>query len=146
MYIDVIPDTTELTSFREQYGFTPPAEPLLQPVFEHGEGVSVSKFTSWDVPADVVIPVSEILAAMKVRSLPDRETSHKRVKDAADLHALLWYTKAYSEMKVGVLQHVTTDDISRLEAATDEELCDDAAQLLRIDSTLVSGSIQRLFH
>jgi len=145
VYIDVIPDTTELDSFRERYGFTPPAETLLKPVFEQGVGVPLSEYVSWDAPADVFIVAPELLAAMKIRSLPDRDKSHKRVKDAADLHALLWYAKDYQEMKGRVQQYVTEDDMNRLEDTLNEDLFENAAQLLQIDSTPVSGSIQRLF-
>ncbi|MFP8890665.1 nucleotidyl transferase AbiEii/AbiGii toxin family protein [Natrialbaceae archaeon A-CW2] len=145
VYIDVIPDTTELDNFRDRFGFTPPAETLLKPVFERGEGVPLSEYVSWSAPDNVFIVAPELLAAMKIRSLPDRDKSHKRVKDAADLHALLWYTKDYQEMKEGVQQYVTDDDMNQLQAAINEELFENAAQLLQIDPIPVSGSIRRLF-
>ena len=36
--IDVIPDTTELDAFESAFGFRPPAEPLLEPVFSNQTG------------------------------------------------------------------------------------------------------------
>lgn len=146
VYIDVIPDTTNLDNFQEKYGFTPPAETLLRPVFKNDRGELLSGYVSWDAPSNVLIVPAELLAAMKIRSLPDRDKNHKRVKDAADLHSLLWYTKDYQEMKTGVMEHVSDDDMTRLQEVVDAELFERAAQLLQINPQLVSSSIQRLLY
>jgi len=146
VYIDVIPDTPKLDGFQERYGFTPPAETLLRPVFEKDIGEPLSGYVSWDAPSNVLIVPAELLAAMKIRSLPDRDKNHKRVKDVADLHSLLWYTKDYREVKTGVMEHVSDDDLSRVQEAVDDELFERAAQLLQIDPELITSSIQRLFY
>jgi hypothetical protein len=145
VYIDIIPDTTELEDFREAFGFKPPAEPLLKPVFEEGEGEPLADHVLWEPPGDTRIVPPELLAAMKTRSLPDRDKSHKRVKDVADLHALLWYTKDYSQMKSDLLQRASEEDIQRLEEAVNAELFENAAQLLQINPDLIENSITRLF-
>jgi hypothetical protein len=41
-----------------------------------------------------VAPV-DLLGAMKVRAAPQRDKSHKLLKDLADLHALLWSVADY---------------------------------------------------
>lgn len=145
VYVDVIPDTTELDAFRNSFGFEPPAEPLLQPVFEKGRGEPLSNYVSWPASDDVLIVSPELLAAMKIRSLPDRDKGHKRVKDAADLHALLWYVKDYAEITSLVLDYVSDADLESLEQSVDRDAFANAAQLLQIDRQLVSESIQRLF-
>lgn len=99
VYVDIIPDTTELDGFRDVFGFKPPAEFLLKPVFNENRGEPLSNHVSWEVSSDKLIVPPELLAAMKIMSLPDRDKSHKRVKDVADLHALLWYVKDYSEIQ-----------------------------------------------
>lgn len=81
---------------------------------------------------------------MKIRSLPDRDKSHKRVKDISDLHALLWYVKDYAQMKTITLEHVSDADLERLEEAIDETIYQSAAQLLQIEQKLIKGSIERL--
>lgn len=48
--IDIIPDTTELDTFHDTFGFRPPAEPLLKPLFEDNHGDPLSELVSWDVP------------------------------------------------------------------------------------------------
>jgi len=82
---------------------------------------------------------------MKIRSLPDRDKSHKQVKDAADLHALLWYVKNYQEMKNAVKDIVTESNLETLENTIDQKVCEEAAQLLQINAETVSNSIQRLY-
>lgn len=144
VYVDVIPDTTELDGFREVFGFKPPAEPLLAPVFEDDKGEPLSKYVSWSPSAQKVIVPPALLAAMKIRSLPDRDKSHKRVKDVADLHALVWYVKDYGEMKADALEYVSESDLDRLEDAVDEIVFENAAQLLQIDQQLINNSITRL--
>lgn len=144
VYIDVIPDTDALAAFDDTFGFRPPAEPLLKPVFDADAGEPLADHVSWSVADDVMVAPPELLAAMKIQSLPDREKSHKRVKDAADLHALLWYVDDYTDMKTAVLEHTTDEALSRLEAAIDSTLFENAAQLLQIDSQLIDDSIRRL--
>lgn len=144
VYIDVIPDTAELAAFKEAFGFTPPAEPLLQPVFAANEGEPLARHVSWSVKDNVRIAPPELLAAMKILSLPDREKSHKQVKDVADLHALVWYVHDYTEMKSAVLDYITDDDLHQLAEAVDETVFENAAELLQVDPHLISGSIQRL--
>jgi hypothetical protein len=144
VYVDVIPDTAELEKFRDAFGFKPPAEPLLESVFEESIGEPLSDYVSWSPQPEKQIVPPELLAAMKVRSLPDRDKSHKRVKDVADLHALLWYVKDYNEMKTGVKKHVSDQDLTRLDKAVSQEVFEDAAQLLQINPQIITESIQRL--
>jgi hypothetical protein len=81
---------------------------------------------------------------MKIRSLPDRDKSHKRVKDIADLHALLWYVTDYSDMKTGALEYVSDTDVEQFADAADDTVFEDAATLLQVESQLISNSINRL--
>lgn len=144
VYVDIIPDTTKLDSFRDVFGFKPPAEPLLAPVFEEGKGQRLAEYVSWSPPADKLIVPPDLLAAMKIRSFPDRDKSHKRVKDVADLHALLWYVTEYTEMKAGALEYVSESDMERFADAVNDSVFEDAATLLQVEPQLISDSITRL--
>ncbi|WP_348643030.1 nucleotidyl transferase AbiEii/AbiGii toxin family protein [Natronomonas gomsonensis] len=144
VYVDVIPDTTALDGFRDVFGFKPPAEPLLRPVFEADGGEPLAEYVSWSPSAGKLIVSPELLAAMKIRSLPDRDKSHKRVKDVADLHALLWYVTDYTEMKAGALEYVSDADVDHLTEALDDQVFENAATLLQIEPQLISDSIDRL--
>lgn len=144
VYVDVIPDTTELDGFRDVFGFKPPAEPLLTPVFEEDKGKQLSEYVSWSPPAEKLIVPPELLAAMKIRSFPDRDKSHKRVKDVADLHALLWYVKDYTDMKTDALEYASDSDMEQFADAVDNPIFEDAATLLQIEPQLINDSINRL--
>lgn len=85
---------------------------------------------------------------MKIRSLPDRDKSHKRVKDVADLHALPWYTKPYNEIKRQLKDYVREDDLKNVEDAVTGPVAnvfENAGNLLQIDAETIRASITRLF-
>lgn len=146
VYIDILPDTIELSAFKDAFGFEPPAEPLLRHVFEAGRGEPLSDHVSWSPPDDVLIVPSALLAAMKIRAIPERDKSHKRVKDVADLHALLWYVTDYAEIKNRVMKYVSESDLERVNHSLDGDVIENAAQLLQIDTQLLSETINRLSH
>jgi hypothetical protein len=142
--IDVLPDTTELDTFKETFGFRPPAEPLLEAVFTDGVGEPLDEYVEWAVPEEVQIAPVATLAAMKVRAFPDRDKSHKRLKDLADLHALLWYVTEYDDAKTRVQNHITTDDVAAFESTVETDLYDRTARLIDVDPTIVRQSIEGL--
>jgi len=144
LYIDIIPDTDELDQFKEAFGFRPPTDPMLKPVFQQKEPEPLDEYVPWQIDEAVIVP-PELLAAMKIRSLSDRDKSHKQVKDAADLHALLWYTKDYNQISSETLSWVSDEDIERLEEAFSTELAEEAATLLQTDPATLEESINRLF-
>jgi len=144
VYIDTIPDTEDLDNFREAFGFKPPAETLLKPVFEKDVGEPLTEYVDWNVPDSTVIVPVEVLAAMKIRSIPRREKSHKRVKDIADLHSLLWYTNNFQQIIQDTKDYATASDLETLSETVDPTLFEAAANLLRINPSIVKDSIQRL--
>ena len=144
LYLDVIPDTDDLDAFQDVFGFRPPAEPLLEHVFTDDAADPLTTVREWDVPADVRIVDPDLLAAMKIRSIPDRDRDQKRVKDIADLHALLWYVRAYREMRSDVRSWVTGADLDQLRDHVGDDAYVDAANLLQIDAELVRDSIEQL--
>lgn len=144
VYIDILPDTTDLDEFEEAFGFRPPAEPLLKRVFENERAEPLSQHVDWHPPDSTRIVEPALLAAMKTKSLPDRDESHKRVKDLADLHALLWHVKDLSQIVRETRSIVTETDILALTNTVTERLFIDAATLLQIEPGLVRDSINRL--
>lgn len=144
LYLDMIPDTSDLETFRAVFGFRPPAEPLLEAVFAGDAAQPITRFRSWDVSERIRVVDPDVLAAMKIRSIPDREGDQKRVKDVADLHSLLWYPRDYGEIRSDVLSIVSEDTIERLKDHVGEAVYTDAAQLLQIEKSLVEDSIHQL--
>lgn len=142
--IDIIPSTDLLDPFQKVFGFMPPAEPLLQPVFEDGHAEDLEDYVDWDVPSGVVIVPRPILAAMKIRSYPDRDKGHKRIKDLADLHALLWYGSDYQQLRSAVLKYLDTSDIESFRGSMTEEELQRASDLLDVETDLLASSIRQL--
>jgi len=142
--IDIIPDTTALDVFQNTFGFRPPAEPLLEPVFDADAGEPLADYVDWENPPDAFIAPAELLAVMKVRAFPDRDKSDKQLKDLADLHALLWYVTDYADIRSAVRARLTDEDITAFESMTSDDLYDRTAGLIEVDSTIVRQSIERL--
>lgn len=142
--IDVLPSTEELDSFAEAFGFRPPAEPLLDPVFSNGQFQDLDEFVGWDVTTDVRLAPRAILAAMKVRAFPERDKSHKRLKDLADLHALVWYGSDFNQLRPEVVAHLTQEDITLFTEAVTDEAFANAALLIGVDTDVLRNSIQQL--
>jgi len=144
LYVDVIPDTTELDAFESAFGFRPPAEPLLADAFA-GRATPLCDHVSWSVPESALLVDPELLAAMKVRSLPDRDESHKRVKDVADLFALLWYAGSFREMSASVDELTSTTDRSRLSTAVNDGLYTQAGGLIDVQPGQIEDAVATLF-
>jgi hypothetical protein len=144
LYLDMIPDTEDLDTFHEVFGFRPPSEPLLAHVFTDDAAQPLTSFRSWDVPEEVGVVDADLLAAIKIRSIPDRDRDQKRVKDVADLHALLWYVREYREIRSDVLSWVSERDIEQLREHVDTGVFADAANLLQINEQLVEDSVEQL--
>lgn len=87
LYVDLMVDHQHPRS-REVPGFTPADEPHLARIAQHG-GTPLP-----EVSAKLTLPGDGDLLAMKVAALPNREREHKRVKDMADIFALLAYGRA----------------------------------------------------
>lgn len=86
MYVDLIVDCIP-KDFRKIFGFNPIDEPLLSIVFEKKEYIITKEFEK-----KLLLPKPELLLAMKINSLPDRDKEHKRIKDLCDIFTLAWYT------------------------------------------------------
>lgn len=142
--VDILPSTEDLDAFEEAFGFRPPAEPLLEPVFTDGDFQVLDEFVERHVPPGVRLASRAILAAMKVRAFPDRDKSHKREKDLCDLHALLWYGSDFSRLQPEVDARLTGEDIDRFRAEVTEELFESAALLIDVDPDVLQSSIQQM--
>lgn len=143
VFIDIIPDTTKLDNFEEAFGFRPPAEKLLTEAFKESYE-RLSQYVEWGVPGEVIIPEPGLLAAMKIRSIPHRDKDHKRVKDIADLHSILWYVEEYNEIKDKTHSFISDSDLQKLDKNMDSEIFENAANLLQIDISILEDSVSRL--
>jgi len=133
LYVDLVVDRIP-EDFAEVFGFVPIDEPLLADVYSNDRFVEVE----WEgLGLRVVDPV--FLVCMKFRSVGSRTRDHKRVKDVADLFALMWYGgvpigELRSEV-VGILGVEFVKDVLGKVKRIDIE---GAAEILGVDSRQVS--------
>lgn len=140
VYVDLLASTPELDAFQETFGFRPPDEPLLQKVFDEDASEPLSNHMS-ERPTDVMIASASVLAAMKVRALPERDKSHKRLKDVADLHALLWYADDYQSMVEATGAYLNDDDVASFQKRVSDSIYQRASQLISEDEDTLVQSI-----
>jgi hypothetical protein len=93
MYVDLIVDAIP-PDFKKTLNFSPIDEPLLSFAFTNEEyRRSVTEFHR-----KLLLPAPELLIAMKMTSLPQRDKVHKKIKDICDLFSLLWYSDIKKEI------------------------------------------------
>lgn len=114
MYIDLIVDSIP-KDFRKVFGFNPIDEPLLKRVFEKKEYVIIKEFGK-----SLLLPRLELLLAMKVNSLPNRDMEHKKIKDICDIFALSWYSDINIE-EINLAKYVSKKNLQKcLNSISDE--------------------------
>ena len=117
VFIDIIVDNIP-KNFKEIMGFNPIDEPLLRKAFEKRENQTEVK----EFRKKIILPVPELLLAMKINSMPNRDKEHKRVKDICDIFALLWYTGIKSdEARNSALKFTTEAKIKKYARSITEE-------------------------
>jgi len=94
LYVDPVVDHIH-PKIKDILGFVPIDEPLLSLVFADRIYTATSLFET-----SILLPKPHVLLAMKLNSVPNRDKEHKRIKDIADIYALLWF----SDMKIAQLK------------------------------------------
>lgn len=86
LYVDPIVDYIH-PKIKQVLGFVPIDEPLLSLVF-NDKLCTVSNLFG----TSVLLPEPHVIIAMKLNSVTSRDKEHKRIKDIADIYALLWFS------------------------------------------------------
>jgi hypothetical protein len=118
LYIDLIVDCIP-RNFRKILNFDPIDEPLLKFVFENNNHTEIKEFGK-----NLLLPIPELLLAMKISSLPNRDKEHKKVKDICDIFALLWYSNIKpTDVKKEISKYISDKNIKQcLANITKEDL------------------------
>ena len=123
MYVDLITDSIP-KDFKNIFGFNPIDEPLLKTMFEKKDFTIMKEFDK-----KLLLPKPELLLAMKVNSLPNRDKEHKRIKDMCDMFALAWYTDINPET-VNLTRYVSDKSLKKcLKTITNEDFEKAAVQI-----------------
>jgi hypothetical protein len=139
MYIDPIVDRIHPRA-KEVLGFVPIDEPLLSEVFDRKKFVMVEEFG-----AKLILPKPEVLLATKLNSVSNRGKEHKRLKDIADIYALLLYSYAeLSDLKREASAIVGQERTTEVASAFTAEDYAAVSQNLGVTVTEVSMTIAQL--
>ncbi|HKZ95218.1 MAG TPA: nucleotidyl transferase AbiEii/AbiGii toxin family protein [Candidatus Bathyarchaeia archaeon] len=86
LYVDLIVDYIH-PKIKPTLGFVPIDEPLLSLVFTKKLSITTKLFG-----INILMPQTHVLLAMKLNSVINRDKEDKRIKDIADIYALLWHS------------------------------------------------------
>ncbi len=109
LYIDPVVDIIH-PKFHEVFKFNPVDEPLLDMVFKD----KANRMTERSFGKNLWIPRPHVLLATKLNSVIGRDKEHKRLKDIADIFALLWFSDVeISEIKSNLHEFYDTGNIKK---------------------------------
>ena len=80
---------------------------MLRFAFEKKEHIILKEFEK-----KLLLPKPEVILAMKINSLPNRDKEHKRIKDICDAFALAWYTDL-NPGNVDLLQYLKKSSLKK---------------------------------
>lgn len=140
IYVDMVVDFIS-SGFREHFGFTPVDEPLLTSVFNNEDDrVEVKEFDS-----KLWLPSPELLLSMKIKSCPNRDKGHKRVKDICDISSLLLFsTTELNRVSERLRNALNSEMIMKFNASISTPDLRSAADILGLDFSTVENIIQRI--
>ena len=118
LFIDPIVDHIH-PKIKDMLGFVPIDEPLLSLLFQHKMHTATDLFGN-----KVILPKPELLLAMKLNSVLRRDKENKRIKDAADIYALLWHSDTDLPTLKNQLFSINSREETRktIQALTEEDI------------------------
>ena len=88
----------------------PASEPMITEIFEKQLYRTTAAFG-----VDILLPNPEVLLATKLKWVLERTKDHKKIKDIADIYALIWYTDTdISQLKKSVASLISQDSIDKI--------------------------------
>ena len=118
LFIDPIVDYIH-PKIKDMLGFVPIDEPLLSLLFQHKMHTATDLFGN-----KVILPKPELLLAMKLNSVLRRDKENKRIKDVADIYALLWHSDTDLSTLKNQLFSINSREETRktIQALTEEDI------------------------
>lgn len=139
LFIDPIVDCIH-PKIRDILGFVPIDEPLLTLLFQRRMYTTTNIFRR-----EVVLPKPELLLAMKLNSVPRRDKEHKRIKDIADIYALLWYSETHMpKLKEKLYSINPRKEVHKIVQAFTEEDLDKVSKTIGVATKEISRVLTEL--
>lgn len=141
LYVDLLVDNAP-KDIKKAVGFIPFDEKLLLHVFRDKMFKMIDEF-----PAKVILPLPQVLLAMKMISLPGRTKDHKKHKDIMDVYALIWHSGIpIRRLRSDLIRLISSDDMHRALSAIDSSDYEQAAHPLGLDpkrlKTVISNFVR----
>lgn len=138
-YVDPIVDNIHPDA-KKLLGFVPIDEPLLSHVFKGRKYTMMKAFGG-----RFMLPRPEVLLATKINSVPNRDKEHKRIKDIADIYALLWHSGVkISLLKKRLLSVLDASKVAKVISSFGDEDYAGVSKSLGVDRAEISRVIREL--
>jgi len=97
--------------FYDVFHFNPVDEPLIEMVFRDKTNRTIERSSG----KNLWLPKPHVLLATKLNSVIGRDKEHKRLKDIADIFALLWFSDVeILDIKSNLLEFYDRGNIKRI--------------------------------
>lgn len=139
LFVDPIVDFIH-PKVKNLLGFVPIDEPLLSLLFQDKRYTITTLFGR-----KVMVPKPEVLLAMKLNSAPNRDKEHKRIKDIADIYALLWHSDvALPTLKDQLLSIYPEEKVRKTVQSFSEENINETSQAIGVNAREISRVLAEL--
>lgn len=136
LYVDLIVDRIP-AGFQEVFGFTPIDEPLLELAFVEER----FRHVLWE-GVDLRIVEPSLLLGMKLNSVVSRTHDHKRVKDIADIYALVWYSgTSLSDLKQEIGTLIPVSRVREVLTSFERDDLKEVSSILGVEASSISRVI-----
>lgn len=138
IYVDLIVNSIPM-GFQDKFGFTPIDEPLLDHVFKSKQYRKEIK----EFGRIIYVPNPLILLATKLKSYPNRDKDHKRIKDACDIAALLMFNSEEIE-RIELKELIKPETLEQFKNTFNKEEIKMVSEIIDIDKSVVEASILKI--
>lgn len=138
IYVDLIVNKIP-KGFQDKFGFTPIDEPLLDYVYKDDNYRKEIK----EFERNILVPNPLILLATKLKSYPNRDKDHKRIKDACDITALLMFNSEEVD-RSALTELIGPDTIEQFKEKQNKEEIRMVSEIIDIDKSVVESSFLKI--
>jgi len=133
LYVDLVVDRIPI-GFQDVFGFTPIDEPLLELAFKEER----FRHVSWE-GIDLRIVEPSLLLGMKLNSVVSRTSDHKRVKDIADIYALVWHSGAsLSDLKEEIETLIPVSRVRDVLTSFNQDNIEEVSSIIGVEASSIS--------
>ncbi|UCG68364.1 MAG: hypothetical protein JSV09_11170 [Thermoplasmata archaeon] len=138
IYVDLIVNKIP-KGFQDKFGFTPIDEPLLDYVFKDDNyRKEIREFEK-----NIFVPNPLLLLATKLKSYPNRDKDHKRIKDACDIAVLLLFHSEEID-RDALMELIEPETMEQFKRKQNKEEIRMVSEIIDIDKSVVESSIMKI--